>query len=95
MFCNPCLSAFIGCLAPNPIALVLKSVPLAGCIPLILQGSTNPFGSALNATKWLQCAFGNTLTGLALCAYEKGLFSTCIRHKYFKSDEEKHKKVGE
>ena len=77
VFCNPCLSAFIGCLAPNPIALVLKSVPLAGCIPLILQGGTNPFGSALNATKWLQCAFGNTLTGLALCAYEKDLISTC------------------
>ena len=76
VFCNPCLSTLIGCLAPSPIELVLKNIPLAGCIPLLLAG-TSPVSSALNATKWIQCTVGNPLTGLALCAYEKDLFSTC------------------
>ena len=76
VFCNPCVSGIIGCLAPSPLELVFKNLPLAGCIPLILKGTT-PTSSALNAAKWLQCTVGNPLTGLALCAYENGLYDTC------------------
>ena len=76
VFCNPCVSGIIGCLAPSPLELVFKNLPLAGCIPLILKG-TAPTSSALNAAKWLQCTVGNPLTGLALCAYENGLYDTC------------------
>ncbi len=77
VFCNPCLSALISC-APSPIELVFKSLPLAGCIPLILARGTNPLNSALNATKWLQCATDNPWTGLALCIYEKDIIRKCI-----------------
>ena len=78
VFCNPCLSTLLGCLAPSSFEVVFKSLPLAGCIPLILAGGTNPLNSPLNATKWLQCTAGNFWTGLALCVYEKDLIRVCI-----------------
>ena len=32
IFCNPCVSSLIGCLAPSPLELAFKRVPKAGCI---------------------------------------------------------------
>ena len=76
VFCNPCASAVLGCLAPSELDLLM--VPFAGCISLTLS-RTNPIGSVSNALNWLQCAVGNDFTGFILCAYDQNLFSKCLR----------------
>ena len=75
-FCNPCVTSILGCLTPSPFDLL--RVPFAGCIPLVLS-HTNPTSSVSNALSWLQCAAGNKITGLALCAHNQNLFSNCLR----------------
>ena len=61
-FCNKCIQAVLTCF-PS-----LK-VPLAGCIPLILSGST-PTKSMIDSLKWIQCITANPVLRAFLCAYE-------------------------
>ena len=78
--CIPCVSSIVGCVAPSPLELATKDIPLplAGCIPVILSG-TNPLSTVSGTLDLLQCSLGNKFTGFALCAYQQDLFSKCLR----------------
>ena len=65
-FCNKCIQAVLTCF-PG-----LK-VPLAGCIPLILLGST-PTKSIIDSLKWIQCITGNPVLRAFLCGYGLGAY---------------------
>lgn len=79
--CSPCLNKLVKCAVPDPLDLAFSRLrfPLSGCIPLVIR-KVNPISSVPNALMWAQCAWGNRWTGLALCAYNEGLFSACLRN---------------
>ena len=72
-FCDPCVSAILGCLAPSQIDLF--RIPLGGCIALY-RSDTSP---VFHAIKWTECDGGSSIKRFAQCAYEEGVFSICLR----------------
>lgn len=78
LFCDPCVSAILECLAPSIFDL-LKIPQRVGCILSLLVSGTDPVSSVLNALSWLQCAVGNRYTGLIHCALSQKLFRKCLR----------------
>ena len=61
-FCDKCIQAVLTCL-PS-----LK-FPLAGCIPLLLRGST-PTKSIIDSLRWIQCITSSHILRALLCGYD-------------------------
>lgn len=100
--CNPCVSSIVMCLESivpsSPLDLIPIPKPLglalATCIPIVVV-ETKPLSIVSGAIDVLQCARGNSLTGLALCAYQQDLFNKCLPASFLKAQEEKCKKNTE